>query len=442
MASIRSLGVGSGIDAESIVTKLMSLEQRPLTLIKAKEATANAKISAFGSIKSLLDTLKTAADTLGTANKLAAYTASSSITDTLTATASSTATAGTYDITVTQLATINKKSNSTAIAGDSTTVIGAGTFTLKLEGASSDTVITTTAGSTLADLRDSINASSAGIKAGIVTGQNATTGATESRLILTGSETGKKITTASSSIASFGSFNDLTGYTGQTAQLTIEGQNVTSTSNTISSAIAGVTINLAKAGSSTLTIARNKDAVKTAVDSFIKGYNDLNSKIRSLSLYDSANKKANTLTGDATSRTIQNQISAILTGTPGTPSGTYSRLADIGITTGTDGSLSVNATKLQNSIDTDFSSLSSVLNRYGSAMYTKAGEFTATGGLITGKTDSLTSMNKAYAKQKESLDLRLTAIEKRYRSQFTALDTLVSSMQTTSTYLTQQLAKL
>lgn len=543
MANVSSLGIGSGINAEALVSSLMQVEQQPLTLVKQKETTVNAKISAFGTIRSLLDTLKTASNTLSTPSKLAAFTATSSTAGVMSATASSTAVAGNYGITVQQLASAHKVSNTTAIAGDSTATIGAGTFTLQLAGATSATTLTMGASATLGDLRDAINASSSGITANIVTGNS------QSRLVLTASETGKAITT-STTIAGFGTFQtvgaphtvtsqtafagsgdrvgagtlnitvgttttavalasttaslqdvanaintasvgatasvvtDTTGtrlklvagdpdklisYTavdddatdgydfsrlrgfstvGQTPQIaqsalvTIEGQEITSTSNTITSAISGVSLNLTATGSTTLTVARNKDAVKTAVDSFISAYNGLNTKIRSLTAYDATNKTANTLTGDSTARSLQTQLSSLLISTPGTPTGTYSALADIGITTGTDGSLSVDATKLQTAIDNDFASTSDVLNRYGSALYTKVGDFTATRGLLSGKTDSLSSMLTEYSKQKESIQLRLTAIEKRYRAQFTALDTMVSSMQTTSTYLTQQLAKL
>ena len=543
MANVSSLGIGSGINAEALVSSLMQVEQQPLTLVKQKESAVNAKISAFGALRSLLDSLKTAANTLATPNKLAAFTATSSTTGVMSATAGSTAVAGNYGITVQQLATAHKVSNTTAIAGDSTATIGAGTFTLQLAGATSATTLTMGASATLGDLRDAINASSSGITANIVTGNN------QSRLVLTAAETGKAITT-STTIAGFGSFQtvgaphtvtsqtafsgssdrvgagtlnitvgttttaialasttaslqdvatavntaaigvtasvvtDTTGtrlklvsgdpdkmlsYTavdddatdgydfsrlrgfstvGQTPQIaqsaivTIEGQEITSTSNTITSAISGVSLNLTATGTTTLTVARNREAVKTAVDSFISAYNALNTKVRSLTAYDATNKTANTLTGDSTARSLQAQLSSLLISTPGTPTGDYAMLADIGITTGTDGSLSVDSTKLQAAIDNDFASTSDVLNRYGSALYTKVGDFTSAQGLLSGKTDSLSSMLTEYGKQKESIQLRLTAIEKRYRAQFTALDTMVASMQTTSTYLTQQLAKL
>ncbi|MBS1159867.1 MAG: flagellar hook-associated 2 domain protein [Proteobacteria bacterium] len=546
MANISSLGVGSGLQAESLVSQLMTLESQPMVLLNTKEAAVNAKISAFGSIKSLLDSLATASGKLGNPNKLAAFKATSSASDIANATATGTASAGSYNVNVLRLASAHKVSNTTAIAGTSAAVIGAGDFTMTL-GSGTPVTVTLGAGATLGDLRDAINNSTAGVTANIVTGQNG--GSDESRLILTAKETGQAIST-STTLAGFGSFQtvggphtvttntafsgpsdivgqgtlaitvggtttnvaagagaslqnvadaingtsgvgvtasvvtDTTGtrlklvaqdpsllvsYTAvddnatdgydfsrlrgfstvgsqpqvpQTALLEIDGQSITSASNTITSAIAGVSLNLTKVGTTTLSIARDKDAVKTSVDEFIKGYNDLNTKIRSLTAYDATNKKANTLTGDSTARNIQNQLSSILIGSPGTASGAYSRLADIGISIGKDGSLSVDSSKLQSSIDTDFASVNSVLNRYGNAMNTKATEFTSSSGLLSGKTTSLASMIKDYDNRKESLQLRLDAIEKRYRAQYSALDTMISSMQGTASYLTQQLSLL
>lgn len=555
MATISSLGVGSGIDAESIVSKLMTLEQQPLTQIKKKESGVNAKISAYGTLRGLLDTLRTASNTLGTPSSLAAFKANSSASDILKATSSSTATAGTYAINVQQLATAHKTSHATAIAGDASAVINSSgssqTFTLAV-GSATSTVLTIGANASLADLRDAINNSSAGVSANIVTNQiNETTA--ESRLVLTAKEAGKSIT-SSTTLAGFGAFQTLGGENGkdaiksntafsggaeilgmgrlnitvgsgapvvvdittagatlddiaaqisssgagvtasvvtdtsgthlklvanssdqkisytaedtdgadgynfsrlngftdsgdplqlaQSAKLTVEGFNITSTSNSLSTAIKGVTLDLTKVGSTTLTIERDRDAAKNAVDTFVSAYNALNTKIRSLTAYDSANKTANTLTGDATTRNMQSQLTGILIGTPGTPSGSYSRLTDLGITTGTTGNLSVDSTKLQSAIDNDFASVSDVLDRYGSSLYTKIGEFTSTSGLLAGKTESLSTLLKDYSKQKDSLELRLTAIEKRYRNQFSALDGIIGKMQTTSTFLTQQIAKL
>lgn len=557
MANLSSLGIGSGLDANTIVSQLMNVERLPLNTLDTKITGVNTKISAFGSINSLLDTLKTAATTLADANKLAPFKAESSTSATLSATASSTAAAGSYSVNVQRLATAHKVSTDALTGTATTAVVGAGTMTISLGDDDPSTTsvderspitVTMGSGATLGDLRDAINsASGSKVTANIISTTSG--GITQSKLILTAKDTGKNIntttdlaalgtiqtvggphtvanttafaggtekvgqgtlaittgtTTTNVTIAAGATLNDvvttingtagvgvtasvftdttgthlkltatdsnkLVSYTAvdddmadgfdfsklrgfnsvgtppqiaQTALLTIEGQSVESTSNTISSAISGVSLSLAQTGTTTLTVARDQDAAKTAVDSFVKAYNDLNTKMRSLSAYDATNKTSSTLTGDSTVRNIQNQLSSILAGLPGSSSGSYSRLSDLGITLGANGALSVDASKLTTAIGKDFASLTNVLNSYGSDFKDKITSMTKTGGLLSGKTDSLNAMIKSYNQQKDSLSLRLDSIEKRYRAQFTALDTAVASMQKTSTYLTQQLARL
>lgn len=437
MATISSLGVGSGIDAESIVSKLMTLEQQPLTALKTKETAVNTKISAYGSVSSLLDTLTTSLNKFKTTSGFAAYTATSSKEDVLTATASSTAGAGTYDIKVSRLATAHKLS--TTIAGGSiSTTIGSGSLGITV-GTGSTVTVTAGAGATLGDWRDAINQANAGVTASIV---NTSAGAV---LTMTANDSGKAITlNQTSAPASLqAAFSTITA--AQTAQYTIDGLDIESASNTDTTAIPGVTLNLKSVKTdvaTTLTIGRNSSTTADAVKQFVSDYNALNSKIKSLTAYDSTNKKGNALTGDATVRNIQSQLTTLMGSSLSGTSGTYSRLADLGISYQKDGSLAVDSTKLDKAISTDFSSVSSVLTTYGTAMSDLTTGITKSGGILSQKTDSLNLVIKDYKARQDTLQLRLTAIEKRYRAQFSSLDTLVAGMQTTSTYLTQQLAKL
>lgn len=555
MAAISSLGIGSGLDANSIVSQLMAIEQQPITAVDKKISGVNAKISAFGSISSLLDTLKTASTTLSTPNKLSAFKGTSSNPDVLSATASSNAANSAYNINVQRLATAHKVGSQTALTGTATTaLVGAGSFTVSLGtddasttdvNESSPITVTTTGSSSLGDLRDAINkATGSKVSASIVTTTNA--GTSQSRLVLTAKDTGKEIN-ISTDLSALGGFqtvggphtianttafaggqdtvgagtlqftvsgvataainipanatldtvaqsinsaavgvtasvftdttgthlkmvstdpNKLISYTAiddnmsdgadfsrlrgfstvgsqpqiaQTALVDIEGQTIESASNAITSAISGVSINLTGTGSTTLNVARDQTAVSKAANDFVNAYNSLNAKLRTLTAYDATNKKGSTLTGDSTVRNIQSQLTSTLGSTPGTPSGTYSRLSDLGISIDRSGNLTLDSSKLQTAIEKDFDSVSNVLNRYGAEFASKVNDMTKSGGLITGKTDSLNSMISSYNDQKDRLQLRLTAIEARYRAQFTALDTMVASMQKTSTFLTKQL---
>ena len=84
--AITAAGVGSGLDIESIVSQLMSLERRPLVALQQKEAEAQAQISDFGSLKSAVSSFKDAMDKLGTADKFRIFSPTSSDENILTAT--------------------------------------------------------------------------------------------------------------------------------------------------------------------------------------------------------------------------------------------------------------------------------------------------------------------------------------------------------------------
>lgn len=441
MATFSSLGVGSGLDAESLVTQLMKIERQPITQLDSKESGIKAKLSAYGTLRSAIDSLKAAADVLGDANKLSAFKATPTDATVATATASGSAAAGSYSLNVIRLATTEKQGSATNFTGSSE-LLGAGTLAITVGGTTTNVALTS-ATATLSDVRDAINASNAGVTANIITGDAGT------KLVLSAKESGKNIsvTATDDNLGDGGDFTKLStfnliGAAAQTAQVEIDGVLVTSNSNTVTSALGGVTLTLAKQGTTTLTVARDSTTVKTAVENFVKAYNDLQTQAKTLTQYDPNTKTASTLTGDALVRNVQSQLYGAISQVPTGLTGSYSRLSDLGISIQSGGKLALDSSKLQKAIDTDFDSVVSVLTSYGNAVETKAQQMTATGGMLTGKTDSLNDFLKDIGNRRTSLEQRMDAIEKRYRAQFTALDTLVGSMKTTSNYLTQQLARL
>lgn len=451
MSSISSLGVGSGIDAESIVTQLMSVEKQGLTKLKTQQTGVETKISAFGNLKSLIDAMGSKLTSMKSVNTLAAYSATSSKTDFLTATASTTATAGTYDVAITQLAKAHKIQLSGISGANSTSgvssEIGSGSMSFSVDGGSSVSVSVGSATATLGDWRDAINAAAGGVTATIV---NTTAGAT---LSLTASDTGKLVTidplsslpSALSGLTNSSDPNFSTNGSVEAdllANYTIDGQAVTSKTNSDTTAIPGVTLNLVAAGTATLTVARDTSKTATALQDFVTAYNDLNSKIKSLTAYDAANKKANTLTGDSTARTLQQQFSSLVSDKYASSGSTYTRLADIGVSFKSDGSLSLDTAKLNTAIGKDSTNVMSVITSAATAFSSKVTAMTGSSGLLTTKSSSLQLSVKDLLSRQDTMQLRLTAVEKRYRAQFSSLDTIVSGMTSTSTYLTQALAKL
>ena len=457
MPSISSPGLGSGLDVNGIIAKLMAVEQQPLTALTKKEASYQAKLSAFGSMQGALSSLQTAAKTLKTSSTFTDKSATTTDSTVLTASAVLTADAGTYDITTTTLAKNHIiRSDGTY---ELTDTFNGGTLNIQI-GSTAGSGGTTTAvsipdGSTLLGVKDAINAANAGVTATVVND------GTTNRLLLSSTATGSagNILLSAAQTGSGGTKNitdfDYTGIDGTVVQsrppdnavFTVNGLTITRSSNTVTDAINGVTLKLVKEGSSaSVSVAANTDGVTSAVNAFIKAYNDAVGQLKTLTAYDATNKKAAVLTGDSTARGIQSQLAALLGANVSGVSGDISRISQIGITIQKDGSLSLNSSTLTAALAAGkdvaalFSQTTTGNTGIAVRFYDLLEGMVGTSGLIPNRTEGITASIKTTQKNAEAFNLRLTQIEKRYRAQFTSLDSLVASMQKTSSYLSQQLA--
>ena len=454
MPGITSPGLGSGLDVNGLVTKLMAVEQQPLTALATKEASFQAKLSAFGSLKGALSSLQTAALTLTGTSTFTGMSASVSDTSVLTASADTNAAGGTYDIAVSKLA----KSHTVRSNVDfGTATFDSGTLRITI-GSGTPIDVDLTSVTSLSGVRDAINLKRTGVSASIIND------GTADRLVLTSSTTGTSgaITIAAPTTNGDGarrltdlvSANLVEVQPAQNAELTVNGLAISRSSNTISDVIAGVTLNLGKADATTppsakLTVARNTASAKSAIDAFVSAYNAAAKALRDSSAYNTATKQASILTGDSAVRNILSLLSSNIQAHLNGIGGGIATLSDIGIAVQKDGSLAVNSTTLVAAIgDTkkDVASLftstatgnKGIAVRFNEALTDVIGA----SGPIASRTEGIGASIKDIGKRREALNLRLAAIEKRYRAQFTTLDTLISSMQQTSTYLTQQLASL
>jgi len=453
MASVTSLGTGSGLDLEGLVTKLMTAEQQPLVALQTKQKSYESTISSLGSLKSLLASLQTAAaamvpDTGTTAtSKYASYKTSVGDSTIATATASSSASAGTYSLTNIVLATAQQIQKSGV-----TVPSGAGTLSIQV-GTGTAVDVSISAGSSLSNVVSAINASNAGINASVVS--SVVDGVTTDHLFLTSNTTGAANTI--SVIASGTGWTDSdfnysatttnswtqTEGTGSDASLSINGIATTSASNTLTTAVSGLTINLVKAGATTVTVTKDSTTNLTSVlNAFVTAYNSANTTMGSLGTYNATTKVAGALQGNATLRSAKAQLTNLLFNTVAGGSSDIQRLTDIGISLAKDGSLSLDTTKLNEAITSDYSSVANLVAKVGDAYDTTLDGIVGTSGSLVTATKSYTSMISDITDRETVLTDRLAQIEKNYRKQFTALDTLIASMNSTSTYLTQQLAAL
>ena len=378
MAVGSTLGVGSTLDVNSLVTQLMTAEQQPLTNLAKKEARYQAQLSAYGSLKGALSTFQNSVATLASATNFSTIVARPTDTTITSASAFSTAMAGNYSINVTQLAQSQKlQSNngfatSNATLGTGTLTISFGTYTtntatppvtsfeLNKDRATKTITIGTGQGS-LSGVRDAINAANVGISANIVNDGNAL----GNHLVITSTNTGianalriaVADTSDSSDTDSLGlsqlAYDSTTqnmavplGMEAKDALLSIDGIAIKKSSNTITDAITGVTLNLLKVGTTSMTVARDTSAIGTSLQSFVNSYNNIKKTITDLSQYNLASKTASTLTGDSAINSLTSQLRGVFNAALTTAGGGLTTLSDIGITFQKDGTLALNTNKM------------------------------------------------------------------------------------------------
>lgn len=464
MASITSLGTGSGLELEPLVTKLMGAESIALTTLQKKQATYTTKISAMGSLRSALASLQSAASAMvpsalqTASSKFASYSATVGSTSVASATATTGAVAGKYTLEVNTLAQ-GQRLSSSAFASSSTAITtSGGSITLNLGTLTSGTytadaarsyTLNLSAGATLSDLRDAINKSNAGVTASIV---NGTGGA---QLVLNGKEgTNNVISLSSSDISGFNFDPSASGTQGWTqnkaatdASFSLNGIAATSHSNAVTNVLDGVTLNLTGTNTGAATeLTVTEDLTTNAnklLQSFVTSFNSAYATMSTLGAYNATTKVAGDLQGNSTLRYAMGQIrQTVFSTTSDNATTKYQSLSDIGVSINPSGQLSIDSTKLNAALNADPTNVSNLIAKVGSTYNTTIDNLIGTTGSVTVATNGLTKTSKDYDSRIEKMQTRLDGIEKRYRSQFSALDTLVSSLTKTGDYLTSFISGL
>ncbi|MDB5961980.1 MAG: hypothetical protein JWP59_3274 [Massilia sp.] len=465
MAAITSAGVGSGLPVESLVSQLMAVERAPINAIDTKQAAITAKLTAFGTMKSALATLQTAARALATPALVSPIKTSLSDPAVMTATAAGGTAAGNYAIEVKSLAQPQKLKTSVPYQQTSD-IVGTGDIKIDFGTYDADNVFTAVpadstktitidaAHNTLAGIKDAINASNSGVTASIINDGSG------NYLSLASTNTGAKYAMKISADPALGALNydgsDTSNMTqsvpAKDAVIVVDNVTITKPSNTITDAIEGVTLTLTKptaAGTTTnLTLSKDTSTVKANIEAFVKAYNDASKSMADLTAYDVNTGKGAVLNGDGTVRTIQTQLRALMGSAVAGAAAGGATLPDIGITTQRDGSIAIDSTKLDKALadpNKNFVALFATSNGnrgFGAQMDVTLGRILSPVGTLPSHTNSFNSSIKDLEKQRTTLTARLADTEKRYRAQFSALDKAMASMTTTSSYLTQQLAAI
>lgn len=475
MASISSAGIGSGLDVSSIITQLMAVEKAPLTQMQKDASKVQSKLSAYGTIQSHVAALRDAAQKLTQPSTWGDTSATSTDASVVTATTDSSAIAAAYSLTVQQLASAQTLVSKAWPASVSTVGSGhlriemgswsAGQTSFTPKSGSSGIDVFVSATDTLADVRDKINSAKTGVMASIV---NDASGA---RLVMRSAETGATNAFRVTATDDDGSNSDSNGLSAlafdpsssvaamsQTqeavnAQATINGLSVTSTSNTLTQVVDGVTLKLGKVSSSPVgvSIESNTGSMKTAVTAFADAYNNLAKYLSTQTAFNAGTKTGGTLQGDSGTNALRSAMRNII-GDTGTMSGAFSRLADIGLNPQANGTLTVDSTKLDNALSGRLGDVKALFaasdtgtttgNGFATRLREWSDKLLSFDGSLTTRSSSLQRELDANSKRQNDFSERMTSVEARLRKQYTALDAQMSKLHALSSYVTQQITTM
>ncbi|MFZ4287637.1 flagellar filament capping protein FliD [Variovorax sp. HJSM1_2] len=487
---ISSVGIGSGLDVQGIISKLVALEKSPLTTLEAKATIVQSKISAYGEIKSLMTTLSDAAGVLSRDSGWNAMTLSSS-SSAVGATVTGIASASSFSVGVSQLAQSQSTVSgvvaaNTDMSGTIAIQLGSWTTTpgvpptptaFTADPTKTEIKIVIPANTTsLAAVAAKINDAGAGVTATVISD------ASGDRLMIRSSSTGEvsgfKITaptgagleadepeaSAGLKALTFDPENAATGTTmtqaAQNAKATINGVSVSSATNELKSVIPGVALQLTQVTTSDalVTVKADTATIKKNIQAFVDAYNAVNTLLGDATKYDDTAKTAGILQGDSATVGLQNMLRRMITST--SMGDTLTRLSDVGITMQQGGNLSIEtlttAQKALGRVDLDtalagdltvlkqlFAGTDGDATSKGIAVKIKtfASDLLALDGGITAKQDALDSEIERNDEEQDKVNNRATLLEARLTKTYSALDAKMATLTALSDYVTQQVAQ-
>ena len=462
---VSKLGAGTGVDTQALAASLVDAERAPRADAINKNITkSQATISGYSAVKYALSNLQAAFDDLKDKSDYKSISVSNSQTSAFTATATSSAETGSHTVLITTLAAAQRSTGTQLYASADVTIPGLTTLTLGGTGfpdvsSAGQTIAVTTA--TPTGVVDAINNSGKGLSAQLVS-----TGSGYKVVVTAASGASKAFTIASNATAPD---NVATGLnfstalqTASDAALTVDGIAITSSSNSVTGAITGVTLNLlaTNTGSAaSLNLANDTSSAKTKVLALVTAYNDAN-----VLLDEVTNPKSTfetygaTLVGNSSVRSIRDQIRAMVTDDSSTAgsSGTLAALRDIGIEVDKTGKLTTNTVTLDLALNFNFTNTVTLLSgnqeNQGSFDTSDAGiagdaskaltTLLGSSGTLSTESANATTRITKYQDDLTALQDRMTRLLERYTKQFAAMDSMVGQIKSTQTGLTSTFAGL
>lgn len=457
MATISSPGIGSGLDVQSIVSQQVALESKPLEKLQSKNTSLNSEISTWGEIKSQMSALQDASQKLMDPSSWNTRALKSSNDDAVTGSATEGAATGSYQVTVDSLAKAQSARSAAVTAGST---LGEGGLLISIgqwdagsfSSSSSVIPVDIAASDTMADIARKINGAGAGVTASVVTSNG------QDQLMMrstsTGASMGFQVETygdAGLNALSYpgdGSSGMTLNQAGTDAQVTIDGgMTLTSSSNTLSNVLSGLTLNLKQTGTTTVDVVSDTNVVKESVDNFVKAFNTAITNLTTATKYDADSKTAGPLQGDATAVGLLNTLKNMVM-TSGPTGTSFNRLSDVGLEMQRDGTLTVNSSKLTTALakpdelKTFFTASSDTVTETGMArrFYDYTFNINSSSGVVTGRNKALQEAISRNNTEIKKMEARISRTEERLYKTYSALDTKMSTLNSMNTYVAQQIS--
>ena len=445
-------GIGSGLDVQGIVGQLVQAESAPRrNLLDNRESTYEATLSGLSRLKSATSELSSAAFDLRNLDTFRTREASSSNEDILTATASPGTALGSYEIEVGQLASAQKQAS--AGFADAEATVGSGQLSFSSGSGSFNVDVLAT--DSLAAIRDKINnaTDNDSVRASILNVDDGA-GGTEARLVLSSAQTGSDGAVTVTATDDDGNATDAAGLSrlasnnlqelaaAQDAQITVDGLDVTSSSNTLDGVVQGLTLDLQSAEPGTkvtVGVEADNSPVLDALNDFVEKYNALNGTIGELTDYDAEAEEGGVLQGDATANGINRTVRSLLGGNFG--NGDIRNLSDLGIQIDSEGVMSFDEAVAETALNTDSQAVRDFLTDPTEGLSKQLDSalqpYLRFDGIFDTRTDSLNRSIDRLDDQRAALDRRMDSYQERLITEFTAMDSMVQSMQSSASYLSR-----
>lgn len=463
-----SLTISGGvIDVNTIVSQLMSLEQRPISALSTKITTEQSKISAFGTLRSKVSAIRDAAGAMATNSQVGALSATASVSDpaAMTVNVTGSASVGTHTVSVSALAA--RQALTSQAYASKTADLGL-TDALDIEqGTWSGNSFTATAGKTplhidltgksLQDVADEINKGNAGVSAAItydavagykLTLSSVNLGASNGFRIAAKDVNGNPSVAAGAQALAYD--KSVAGQMNQSssaadAAYSVNGTSYTSSTNLVSHGGLSFGLKAVTAAPATVTVVSDTTQLKDKLNAFVAAYNALDAYVDSVA--PTGRNTTGTLKGEmSVMSVVTNLRKSISQG--GGPAG-LSSLTTLGVRFQKDGTLSLDQAAFNKAVAEDPQRVTQLLAGDGSGskgimqkIVEEANSMMATSGPIESRTSSLQNDVAAKTKKKTDLSNRLAATQTKLTIQYARLDATLSSMQGTLSSVKSMMSSL